>query len=91
MAYPGHCRGFFSSRCDKKNGGIGYADGMPPPTLGSRVVAGVVPTRVVASSATPMVCRQRPSAAESLQELTPVVSELQLELSGSLPFLRYPL
>ena len=38
-AYPGFCRGFFSSRCAEK----------------------------MAASATPIVCRHRPSAAESFQ------------------------
>ena len=35
LANPGFCRGFFSSFAEKK-GGIGCADCMPPPPLGSR-------------------------------------------------------
>ena len=53
-AYPGFCRGFFSSRCAEK----------------------------MAASAAPIVCRHRPSAAESLQELAAVLSAGELQLAS---------
>ena len=49
-AYPGFCRGFFSSRGAEK----------------------------MAASAAPIVCRHRASAAESLQEMVPLVGEPSL-------------
>ena len=94
-AYPGFCRGFFSSRCAEKNGGIGGADFMPPPPLGSRVVPGVVTnpaqprqcrSAILSQTSTTLVSPswERGRLARgfaSFWEMAPVVSELQLASS----------